>query len=183
MKTPETPGFGAAQKEKLAEVLAEIRKFHFPVSIDDIGEQYVFALTVRDLVIRLQTLATPVLPVETMVLLNSIEVDVQDFVSASGARAELDALVPAVKDALASLDSPPDALLPGSLTQLLRDRELNAVSKEVERALLATESDPPVAITAARAALESLLKGYIEDRGACQAESPENGQSTQDRHG
>ena len=165
MKAPETPGFGAAQQKKLTELLAEIRGFNPSVSIDDFDSQYVFALTVRDLVVRLQALAAPILSIETMIQLQSIVVDVQDFVSASGARVELDALVPAVEDALSSIDSRLGTLLPGSLNQLLQDRELDTVSKEFERALLAAESDPPVAITAARAALESLLKIYIKDKG------------------
>ena len=165
MKVPETPGFGAAQKEKLAELLAEIRGFNPSVSIDDLDSQYVFALTVRDLVVRLQVLAGPILPIETAVKLDIIHVDEHDLVSASRARAELDALVPAVEDALASIGSQPGTLLPGSLKLLLQDRKLDTVSEDVERTLLTAESDPPVAITAARAALESLLKIYIEDRG------------------
>lgn len=172
METQGTPAFGAAQKEKLAEVLAEIKEFHFPVSIDDGDAQYAFALTVRDLVVRLQALATPILPVKTMIQLQSIVVDVHDFVSASGARAELEALVPAVEDALLDLDGRPSPLLPGSLELLLQGRKLNSVSKEFERALLAAESDPPVAVTAARAALESLLKIYVKDKGLAMPSQP-----------
>ncbi len=164
MNAQETPRLGVAQKDKLAELLAEIRGFDPFVSIDDFDQQYVFALNVRDQVVRLQALAATILPSETKLQLQSIVVDVHDLASASGARAELDALVPAVEDALDSINSQPGQLLPGSLEQLLQDRSLDTVSKEVERALHAIESDPPVAITAARAALESLLKVYIEDK-------------------
>lgn len=91
--------------------------------------------------------------------------DGHGLVSASKARAELDALVPAVEDALAAVNSQAGTLLPGSLERLLRDRNLDTVSEEVERALLAAESGPPVAIIAARAAIESLLKIYVKDKG------------------
>ncbi len=165
METQGKPAFGAVQKERLAEVLAEIKEFHFPVSIDDGQEQYAFALTVRDLVVRLQTLAAPILPVDTASRLNAINTDDLDLTPASRARSELDAIVPAVEDALAAIDSRPGTLLPGLLEHLLQDRELDTVRKEFERALLAVENDPPVAITASRAALESLLKSYIADKG------------------
>ena len=164
MAALETPGLGLAQKEKLAELLAEIRGFSPSVSLDDFDEQYAFGLTVRDLVVRLQTLAATILPLETEVQLQSIVVDVHDLTSTSGARAALNALVPAIEDALTSINSQSGTLLPGSLEQLLQGRGLDSVSKDVKRALDTTESDPPVAITAARAALESLLKIYIEDK-------------------
>lgn len=163
-KFQEVPGFGAAQKEKLAELLDKIRKLHFSVSIDDFDSQYVFALDVLDLVTQFQMLAAPILPTTTRLQLKSIDVDIQDFLSASRARAELDALVPIVEDALRAIDSRTGTLLPGSLRQLLEERDLDPVSKEIKRALDAVESDPPVAITAARAALEALLKVYIEDK-------------------
>lgn len=164
MNVFETPGLGVAQKKKLAELLAEIRGFNPSVSLDDFEGQYAFALTVHDLVVRLQALVGNILPFETELQLQSIVVDVHDLASASGARAALDALVPAVEDALAAINSQPGTLLPGALEQLLQERGLDTVSEEVERALHATESDPPVAITAARAALESLLKVYLEDK-------------------
>ena len=156
-KPQEAPGFGAAQKQKLTELLDKIREFHFSVSIDDFDNQYAFSLTVRDLVLQLQALAAPILPDTIAIRLDSIDVDVQDFDSAASARAELDALVPAVEDALQAIDRRPGTLLSGSLRQLLEERNLDPVSEEIQRALDAAESDPPVAITAARAALESLL--------------------------
>ena len=113
MKTPETPGFGGAQQKKLADVLAEIRGFNLAVSIDDLDSQCAFALTGRDLVVRLQVLSGPILPLDTAVTLDIIHVDEHDLVSASRARAELDALVPAVEDSLAAVDSQAGTLLPG----------------------------------------------------------------------
>ena len=134
-KLQEVPGFGIAQKEKLTELLDEIRGFHFSVSIDDIDSQYVFALVVRDLVTKLQTLAAPILPTTTRFQLKSIAVDAQDFLSATSARAKLDALVPAVEDALQAIDCRPGTLLPGPLRKLLKERDLDPVNKEVNRAL------------------------------------------------
>ncbi len=159
MGAQRTPGFGPAQKQKLAEVLAEIRGLHF--SREDGPDSFI--LTVRNLVAQLKVLAPTILPTTLSAKLNLIDVD-DYFASADEAKAALDALVPAVEDALASIDSQPGTLLSGSLGQLLQDRNLDTVSEQVERALHAAESDPPVAITAARAALESLLKVYIEDR-------------------
>ena len=159
MGAQQTPGFGRAQQEKLAEVLAEIKGLHF--SREDGPDAFI--LTVRNLVAQLKVLAPTILPTTLSAKLNLIDVD-DYFASADEAKAALDALVPAVEDALASIDSQPGTLLSGALEQLLQDRNLDTVSEEVERALHAAESDPPVAITAARAALESLLKVYIEDR-------------------
>ena len=122
-KRQEVPGCGIAQKEKLTELLDEIREFHFSVSIDDFDSRYVFALAVRDLVLQLQTLAAPILPATIATQLKSIDVDVQDFVSATSARAELTALVPAVEDALQAIDRRPGTLLPGALRQLLEERD------------------------------------------------------------
>ena len=59
-----------------------------------------------------------------------------------------------------------DSALPTkSLNQVLRDRDLPAVDREFERALLNVEKDPATAITAACSILESLFKVYIEDEG------------------
>ena len=175
MKTPGTSGFGAAQKKKLAELLVEIEKFRTRVLVDDVGGPDAFALRVRALVVQLQALAAPILSVETEVRLNLIDEDSLDYISASKAWAELDAIVPAVEDAIDAINSRPGALLPGSLEQLLRGRGLDTASEDVERALHAADSDPPVAITAARAGLESLLKGYIEDRGLARPSHPKTG--------
>ena len=57
------------------------------------------------------------------------------------------------------------ALPTKSLTEVLKNCELGEVDKEFERSLANVESDPPAAITAACAILESLFKVYIEDNG------------------
>ncbi len=145
-------------------MLGEIKEFRFPVSIYDTDAQYAFALTVRDLVVRLQTLAAPILPRESAAQLKAIIVDVDDFNDASKARAELDGLIPIIEDAVEAIENQPNEPLPVSLKNQLTDRNLDTVSKALKDALLAVEQDPPRAITDARNALESLLKTYMDDR-------------------
>lgn len=50
-----------------------------------------------------------------------------------------------------------------SLESILRGRDLDSVKLEFERALGSVETDPPAALTAACAILESLFKVYIQD--------------------
>ena len=52
-----------------------------------------------------------------------------------------------------------------SLESLIRERDLNALEVEFQRALKDVEVDPPSAVTAACSILESLCKVYIEDNG------------------
>ena len=50
-----------------------------------------------------------------------------------------------------------------TLAALIRDRDLRALEIEFERAIQTIDADPPAAVTAACAILESLCKVYIED--------------------
>ena len=50
-----------------------------------------------------------------------------------------------------------------SLNTIVRARDLQAIQVEFDRAVASVESDPPAALTAACAILESLCKVYIED--------------------
>jgi len=52
-----------------------------------------------------------------------------------------------------------------SLNSIIRERDLPAVRTEFDRALAAVERDPPAAVTAACAIVESLCKVYIEENG------------------
>jgi len=52
-----------------------------------------------------------------------------------------------------------------SLEEILRSRNLPEISQEFERAIGSVEPDPPAAVTAACAILESLCKVYLEDEG------------------
>ncbi len=96
MRILETPTFGPARKEKLAEFLATVRGFTPSVALDDVFEQEAYALTVRNLVVQTQALAAPILPVVTRDRLTGIDVGNLDLASASLAKAELDALVPLI---------------------------------------------------------------------------------------
>jgi len=51
------------------------------------------------------------------------------------------------------------------LNTLVGDRDLAAIETEFERALAAVETDPPAAVTAACALLESLFQIYIDENG------------------
>ncbi|MEL6769498.1 MAG: abortive infection family protein [Bacteroidota bacterium] len=59
----------------------------------------------------------------------------------------------------------PKGLSSRHLNSLLRDRDLNSLDVEFERAERLVESDPPVALNAATNIVEALLKVYIEDEG------------------
>ena len=100
MNSPAGSTIGEAQKRNLAELLSEINDFHLTVPIDDLDAHYVFSLSVQEFVIRLQALATPILPAETARELRSISVEVGDLSSAAEARVKLMAIVPFVEDAL-----------------------------------------------------------------------------------
>jgi hypothetical protein len=52
-----------------------------------------------------------------------------------------------------------------SLEAMLRDRDLASVEKEFERAAKNVQSDPPAAVTAACAVIESFCRIHIEDHG------------------
>lgn len=60
----------------------------------------------------------------------------------------------------------PTGLAPSrTLDQILRARDLAAVTAEFDRATATVTTDPPAALTAACAILEALFKVYIEDEG------------------
>jgi hypothetical protein len=52
-----------------------------------------------------------------------------------------------------------------TLTDLIRAKDIPGVTREFQRTLSTVESDPPAAVTAACALLESLCKAYLEDNG------------------
>lgn len=54
-----------------------------------------------------------------------------------------------------------------SLDSIIRERDLPAVRAEFDRALATVERDPPAAVTAACAIVESLCKGYIGEIVKC----------------
>jgi len=52
-----------------------------------------------------------------------------------------------------------------SMQTMIRERDMGGLEKEFERALNSVESDPPAAVTAACAIVESLCKIYMQDNG------------------
>lgn len=100
------PGYGTKQREKLDEVIRDIKAGPPRIAIDDPDTIYVFGLTIRDWIIELRTLAKPCLPRDIITRLSEINVDMDlnDFTSTSETMTELGALVPAIEDALAAID-------------------------------------------------------------------------------
>ena len=121
MKVKKMPRDRSAQMKLLGETIREIRDGRPSVVYDYGDEQCSFGLTVRDWVIKLQTLADLILPDHICARLNAIDVDVDDFISTSSARAELEALVPILEDALVSVSRgdvpPPNPDLPDNITK------------------------------------------------------------------
>ena len=95
---------GPAQEKKLRDLIAEIKSSRFSVSFDDLEQQWAYALSVRDIVVQLQTLALPILQGNGASRLSSLSVDVDDLTSASEALATVDALVPTIEDLLSLTD-------------------------------------------------------------------------------
>ena len=93
----------SAQEAKLQETIERIDNFRRSVALDDLDGQTAYGLTVRDMLVTLRGLAVGILPSHLIDRLNEIELDANDFVAASAAYAELEALVPAIKDAMEEL--------------------------------------------------------------------------------
>lgn len=94
-----------AQEMKLRETIARIDAFHPSVALDDLDGQTAYGLTVRDMLVKLRGLAVGILPSHLTDRLNEIEIDANDFVAASAAYAELEALVPTIKDVMEQLQA------------------------------------------------------------------------------
>ena len=94
-----------AQEMKLRETIARIDAFHPSVALDDLDGQTAYGLTVRDMLVKLRGLAVGILPSHLTDRLNEIEIDANDFVAASAAYAELEALVPTIKDVMELLQA------------------------------------------------------------------------------
>lgn len=157
----QAPSLGAAQRTKLADLVAEIKAFR-PSSFDlyDPDGEEGFRLAVQDLAIQLRVLAFPILSARNQDMLQAVPADPKDLTSVAEALTVVRSLVPFVEDALASEQS---GLLPEAMEQLLRSRKLDTVREAIVRAVDDVDADPPSAVTAARSAIESLLKSYLED--------------------
>ena len=156
----------AAKREQIRRAIADVRSYRSCGPSDDLDEQTAVILRYRYLLVQLQRLASPILPEAVAVRLNALDIDVDNLYSVFDASAEIDALLPDIEGTLDSLEGTGTALPTKSLNQVLKDRDLAGVDKELERALANVEKDPPAAITAACSILESLFKVYIEDNSA-----------------
>ncbi|MXX96217.1 MAG: DUF4145 domain-containing protein [Rhodothermaceae bacterium] len=107
------PSHHSAQRKLLDEIIHKIRDWQ-P------GESS-FEPTVIDWVIKLQTLADHILPNHIADSLNAIDVDIDDPTCAFWAKSKLDAFVPIIEDALASISRggvpPPNPDLPDNITR------------------------------------------------------------------
>ena len=96
----QTQNLGPAQEKKLRELVDQVKRSKFSVSLDDPDQQHSYALSVRDVVVQLQILAGPLLRGDAASCLSSLDIDVHDYVSASEALATVDAILPVIEDAI-----------------------------------------------------------------------------------
>jgi len=88
------------KRERIAQLIDEVRDFHFCGPSDDPDEQIAVATGYHYLVTQLKRQAGHLLPEAEQARLNSIEVDIGNIYSAYEARAEIDALLPDIEEAL-----------------------------------------------------------------------------------
>ena len=99
MPNPKKPKLGPSQEAKLRQLLDEIKRSEWSVPFEEFEQEYAYTLSVREVLVQLQTLAPPLLPNGTASRLASL--DANDLWSASRAMAAIDAIVPTIEDALA----------------------------------------------------------------------------------
>jgi hypothetical protein len=95
---------GRSKKEVISDLIETARHFRFCGPSDDPDEQTSVTSGYRYLVTQFKRLAGPILPPEAASRLNSIDVKIDDLYSAYDAKAEMDALLPDIEDALGHLD-------------------------------------------------------------------------------
>ena len=94
----------SSRKKMITGLVDDARRFRFCGPSDDPDEQMAVTTAFRHLVIQFQRLAGPILPERAVSQLKAINVDVDNIYSAYEAKAELDALLPDIEDALALYD-------------------------------------------------------------------------------
>ncbi len=99
-------GLNQKKRDMIAELIESARKFRFCGPSDDPDEQTAVTEGYRYLTIQLKRLAGPILPHPAAAQLAAVNVEVNDIYSAYEARAEIDALLPDIEEALDNLDSP-----------------------------------------------------------------------------
>lgn len=143
MTMHEARTLGPAQEKKLRDLITEIKNSSFTVSFDELEQQWAYALSVRDIVVQLQTLALPILQGDAASRLSSLSVDVDDFTSASGALATIDALIPAIEDLLSRTDKPDTGsrgICTGHCPQCRADRNARVLASE--KSVRVVDPDP-----------------------------------------
>lgn len=159
---------GPERLKALDAILLEIETRNFRlVKSESITSPLEFVLSIRDLVIKLQSLTYGLLPPKIESKLQAVNLDATSpirsaMLSAYEALVTLEAVAPFIRDSLVSFRQPPH--LPGTHLELLKTRGLKKVHEEFERALASIEKDPAGAIRAAHRSLESLLRVFCEDK-------------------
>jgi hypothetical protein len=97
-----------SRKERLAELVDDIRSFRLCGPSDDPDLQTAVTTGYRHLLVQFKRLAAPLLPESDAARLNALEVDVHNLYSVFDAHAEVGALLPDIEEALRSA---PESLL------------------------------------------------------------------------
>jgi hypothetical protein len=108
--TQKASALSAAKREIISDTIAQLRKFRFCGPLDDPDEQTAVTAGYRHLVIQLQRLAGPILPVDAAARLNALDVEINNLYSVYDASSELNTLLPDIEDALETLDSAGDQM-------------------------------------------------------------------------
>jgi pyrimidine deaminase RibD-like protein len=95
---------GTNRKQLIASLVKDAREFRICGPSDDPDELTAVTSGYYYLVIQFKRLVAPYLPEPAATRMNSIEVEINDIYSTYAAKAELDALLPDVEDALEQLD-------------------------------------------------------------------------------
>ena len=93
-------GMTTEKRARIVELINEARHFRLRAAIDDSDEQLAVATDYQYLLVQLKRLAGPLLREAESARLDSLDVDVNDFQSACQAKAELDALLFDIEEAL-----------------------------------------------------------------------------------
>lgn len=91
-------------KERLTELIGELREFRFCGPSDDPDEQTSVTSSYLYLLVQLKRLASRFLPDAEATRLNAIEVDINDLMTAFAAKAEVDAILHDIEAVLEGVD-------------------------------------------------------------------------------
>lgn len=107
MARQEPVRLGPSQAKKLRQLVEEVKRLRHSTFLDDLEQQWAYALDVRDVIVQLQALAPPLLHRDLASRLEALDVyEVNDSSSAFTAMATIKAVIPAIEDALAVNGAP-----------------------------------------------------------------------------